>query len=137
MFKRRSLARALSVAIALCVVGLSSMSAEAARIDRVTKDSHFAEHFKVTAKKEAAGIRVYVTVPKSMHEYRLGTVSYYVDSQTRMRTNGTSIEFLIEEESFEKAYVNAGYSDPNHNPEETGGYWAFQLNISSLADGVK
>jgi len=137
MTRQRFFVRLLAVAIALCAVGISSHPAEAARVDRVTKGSHFADHFKVTAKKEAAGIRVSVTVPKSMHEYRLGSVAYYVDTQTRVRTNGTSLEFLIDEESFEKAFVNAGYSDPNHKKGETGGYWSFQLNISSLADGVK
>ncbi len=137
MITRRSLVRLFSLAIALCIVNMWSLPAEAARVDRVTKGTFFANHFKVKAKKEAGGIRVSLTVPQSMQGYKLSSVSYYVNSQTRVSTNGNSLEILIDADSFKKAFVNAGYTDPNHKPGESGGYWSFQLDISSLANEIK
>lgn len=137
MITRRFLVRMFAVAIALCTVGMPSQSAEAARVDLVAKGTTYANQFKVKAKKEAGGIRVILTVPQSMREYKLASVSYYVDSQTRVSTNGDSLEILIDADSFKKAFVNAGYTDPNHKPGESGGYWSFQLNISSLVGELK
>jgi hypothetical protein len=129
--------RSLPYFILTCLMGLMSAPSEAARLDQVTKGSPYEHHFKVEATKEAGGIRVTLTVPQSMQGHQLSSVAYYVGTETRVRTNGTTLELLIDEESFEKGFVSAGYTDPNHKKGESGGFWAFQLDISSLADGVK
>lgn len=125
--------RLLAFVFAIGLLGHFVTSASAAVVHKVDKDSQFAGHFKVTKDKLNDKVRITVTAPKTLEGYNLDSLRYSINGQIRTMTNGNELSFLIDPDKLDKAIVYADYTDPNHNPEETGGLAVYMLNLSSLA----
>ena len=120
-------------ALAIGLIGLITIPAYAAVVHKVDQDSQFAGHFTVTKEKYYDEIQITVTATKQIGNFHFESLRYSIDGRTRITTNGTELTFTIDPAKLEKAIVYADYTAPNHNPEKTGGYEVYELNISSLA----
>ena len=134
MTTRHPLTRLTAIVLVACLMAVFTLPAHAARIDTVDADSMFAKHFKVVVKHEQDEVRVTVTVPKRMDGHDFRSLTMYSNEKVRARSNGTELEFVIEKEHYEQAFVTAGYLAPSR---DDGAFWAFQLDISSLAGALK
>ena len=114
------------------LIGLMPGTAEAARIDDVTRGSTLAQHFTVEAAHEEGQVRVSVVAPPQMDGYEISDVFLVVGDQRLVRSNGTELSFLIDEQGYGEAMVVVSYVTPNPDPDESGGFWVLRLDIEDL-----
>ena len=117
----------------ILLVFLSALSIQAAVLREINKDSKTLHNFKVKKEKYYDEIMITVTVPKLMEGEVFQSLRYSTGKKSPITTNGTELTFLINPAQFEKAIAYVDYTDPNHDPNETGGSTTYQLDLSSLA----
>ena len=118
--------------LSLICLTFSILPASAAVVIKVDKSSRTYPHFKVTQEKDHDEIRITVKVPARTMEGVLDSLRYSTGERTRIVSNGTQLQFVIHPSKLENAIVYVDYTDPNHNPEETGGCTVYMLNVSEL-----
>lgn len=123
--------------LSLLFLVFSILTAPAAVVIDVDKNSKTPHHFKVTQEKYYDEIRITVTAPEKNMGGVFESLRYSMGNRTRITSNGTELQFVIHPSKLEKAIVYADYSDPNHNPEETGGHTVYLLKVSDLIAEAK
>jgi hypothetical protein len=116
----------------LFLFSLSVLSVQAAVLRGIEQDSKTLHSFKVTKKKYFDETIITVTVPRAMEGEVFQSLRYSIDDRTRITTNGTELQFVMNPAQFEKAIAYVDYTDPDHDPENTGGLTVYKLDLSSL-----